>query len=168
MQNAQCKMQNYGVSFGNAYRAVHKAIGNLSFPKSQKASDITVPAIQSNMEGRVRGSTRSVTHCLPVHTSIRWRISVPSVHKAIGNLSFPKPQKASDITVPAIQSSMAARGCGLTRSVTHCLPVHTGMKKLPPENREGDIFREIRPACSSSESWGSSCGLRCSCAAGPC
>ena len=49
----------------------------------------------------------------------------------------------------------------------YCLSVHTDMKKLPPENREGDIFREIRPACSSSESWSSSCGLRCSCAADP-
>ena len=67
-------------------------------------------------------------------------------------------------------------GTGLTAhwSFDHCpstklvLTVRSaGMKKLPPENREGDIFREIRPACSSSESWSSSCGLRCSCAAGP-
>ena len=42
-------------------------------------------------------------------------------------------------------------------------------EKTPSKHcSEGDIFREIRPACSASESCCSSSGQRCSCAGDPC
>ena len=43
-----------------------------------------------------------------------------------------------------------------------------GYEKTPSDTKtEGDIFREIRPACSSAKPCCSSCGQQCSCAEDP-